>query len=513
MAIGSDRIFTKEFVVHLLDGIINRTLGEVDTSNQFARTVKSSKITGIAGDVIEQSVFGYTRDSNQECDIVIDGVNTELKTTGVRIPKRDIKLAANKIGNEYNCFLGAKEGISITRMTLEPTYQKDFYTSHFWEKAQNLLMVFYEYDKYDVVPAEKYAFFRIVGYCFNRFTQEDQLTLKSDWEIVRDYIAPYYAEYPTPPERREAMIGFTHALRSRLMLIELVPGYKKLKSGSYQIPRYRLKQTFVDYLVRRHFESKRKKRKNELEESFSSFGELDKRCHEITERYRGLTFLQMKELFGIETSVNSKNFSSLCVIRMFGGKGNKLGEIPDFTKAGIILKTITLTPRGCRREDMKLSRIDFNEWADRDIDFEDSEIFEYFYEHSLVCPIFFEHDGKNPEYTTFEGFKRFAFDDHFIYTAVKKCWEDSRRIIHNNMLVWEYEYDKEGNPIRNSSGSYRGAPNFPKANCYTVFFRGGNSDSSEQHRTEEVNSVRMLPQYYWLKGSYVAEKLKSLPFI
>ena len=67
MAVSDDRKYTKAFVHTLLEGI--KTLGEVDKSHQFARTEKSEKITGIAGDVIEQSVFGYERDSKQECDI------------------------------------------------------------------------------------------------------------------------------------------------------------------------------------------------------------------------------------------------------------------------------------------------------------------------------------------------------------------------------------------------------------------------------------------------------------
>lgn len=88
MAVSNDRKYTKDFVYKLLEEVKGKTLGEVDKSRQFARTEKSNKITGIAGDVIEQSVFGYERDSNQECDIEIDGLLTELKTTGVRIPKR-----------------------------------------------------------------------------------------------------------------------------------------------------------------------------------------------------------------------------------------------------------------------------------------------------------------------------------------------------------------------------------------------------------------------------------------
>ena len=47
-------------------------------------------------------------------------------------------------------YFGAKEGISITGVTFEPTIQTDFMTSHFWEKSKRLLIVFYEYKSYEV---------------------------------------------------------------------------------------------------------------------------------------------------------------------------------------------------------------------------------------------------------------------------------------------------------------------------------------------------------------------------
>lgn len=128
----------------ILEGALGKTLGEVDAvgSRQFERTLTNPKITGIAGDVIEQSVFRYGRDANQECDIEIDGTLVELKTTGVRVPKNEYKIAKNRVGNEYNLHFGAKEGISITAVTLEPNIQLEFDTSHFWEKANRLLIVF-----------------------------------------------------------------------------------------------------------------------------------------------------------------------------------------------------------------------------------------------------------------------------------------------------------------------------------------------------------------------------------
>ena len=44
---------------------------------------------------------------------------------------------------------------------------------------------------------------------------------------------------------------------------------------------------------------------------------------------------------------------------------------------------------------------------------------------------------------------------------------------------------------KNKSGSYKGAPNFPKSQNFNVFFRGGNNDSREEARTEIVNNVEL----------------------
>ena len=513
MAVSDDRKYTKAFVRTLLEGIKGKTLGEVDKSHQFARTEKNAKITGIAGDVIEQSVFGYERDSKQECDIEIDGVLTELKTTGVRIPKSDLAKVEGKVGDAYNVYLGAKEGISITGVTFEPTIQTDFDTSHFWEKSEHLLIVFYEYKSYEAVPASAYSDFRIVDYCYNKFSDEERAKLCNDWEIVRDYLKSVYDKYANADERNQRLVGFTHILRPNLLLIELVPAFKKKTTGTYQKPRYRLKQTFVDYIVRGHFNKSRTKTEISLKESFSSFAQLDARCHAISAKYKGKTFALLKRELKVETEVSNKSFGAQCVLKMFDADCKRLNQISDFTKAGIIAKTITLTPTGSRTEDMKLRHVDFEEWADKGLDFQDSAVYSYFCEHSFLCPVFCEHDSTDSAKTTFEGFKRFSFDEGFIEKEVKRMWDDSRSLIHQRTLKWEYVYDKEGNKRKNNSGSYMGSPNFPKSADYKVFFRGGADDSRDEAKTEEVNGIKMLPQFFWLKGSYIADKLKTVEYL
>ena len=546
MAVTEDRKFTKVQVLEKLTGAIGKTLGEVDCSKQFDRTVDKPKITGIAGDVIEQSVFGYKKDANQECDIEIDGVLTELKTTGVRIPKRELKKVQQKDGASYNSHLGAKEGISITGVTLSPSIQQDFITSHFWEKSERLLIVFYEYNSYKSVPASDYASFRIVDYCYNTFSDEDRDKLCKDWELVRDYLQPIYKEYKKEEERNAKLIGFTHVLRPQLLFIELVPSFKKLESGSYQKPRYRLKKSFVDYIVKGHFQGTRKhweislkdsKRKYKivkeqgLRKTFGSFEELDARCHSLNEMYKGHSLAQLKDELEIDTAISTKDFTSKCVLKMFDADCSRLNKISEFVKAGIVCKTITITPDGKRTEDMKLQHIDFDEWTQENIEFSESELCLYFWEHSFLCPVFCERGdmakqrkgettgeykeriAREAPKTTFEGFKRFFFDDEFIENDVKNTWDKSRELIRENKLVWEYELDELGNKKTNKSGSFKGSPNFPKSKDYNVFFRGGSDDSSDEARTEVVNEIHMLPQFFWLKGSYIADKLKRIDYL
>ena len=102
MEISKDRCFTKVQLEDILGKVKNKTLGEVDVKNVFATTITNPKVTGIAGMVVEQSVLGYKADNKKEADICVDGVMTEVKTTGLK------KLSDGK--------LTAKEPISITQL-------------------------------------------------------------------------------------------------------------------------------------------------------------------------------------------------------------------------------------------------------------------------------------------------------------------------------------------------------------------------------------------------------------
>lgn len=104
---SKDETFTYEEIIKLLNEAIGKTLGEVDKNHVFDRTKTNPKITGIAGDVIEQSVLGYSANSDNHPDILVNGQQVEVKTTGIRFSKKAGK------ENVYE----AKEPMSVTAVS------------------------------------------------------------------------------------------------------------------------------------------------------------------------------------------------------------------------------------------------------------------------------------------------------------------------------------------------------------------------------------------------------------
>ena len=134
MSLNSEHKYTRTQVKNILEACLNKTLGQIDKSHVFDRTKTNTKITGIAGDVIEQSVFGYEANSDASPDLNIDGILTELKTTGIRISKKNPK--------EYE----AKEPMSITAVSPNIIIDEEFSDSRFWHKLAHLLLVYYLFD-------------------------------------------------------------------------------------------------------------------------------------------------------------------------------------------------------------------------------------------------------------------------------------------------------------------------------------------------------------------------------
>lgn len=482
--------FHREEIEKILDDILNKTLGEVDKSKVFDKTITNPKITGIAGDVIEQSVLGFPADNLQRPDLNVDGIDTELKTTGIRLSKKE--------PNRYE----AKEPMSITAVSPDKIVLEEFETSNFWHKLKNMLLVYYHYSSAKTVTAAEYANFYIKGYEFHEFSEADEDRLKNDWEIVRDFIIDLQNKHEQPEEEYPRL---SSELRDKLVYIDTAPKWP-------HPPRFRLKRQVVTDIVQNHFGDKLE----QLPGRYNGFKDIDKKCHYITEQDALKTVEQLIQKYDIEQNdvqKVSKSINEAIVVKMFGGKSKKMNQIELFHRFGIIGKSITMTLEGNRTEDTKLFSIDFDEWTDTEVNFEDSGLYDYFANHQFLCMLFEEPSIDAPlKDNRFMGFKRLSFSEEFIQKEVRKIWNEVRSLIWENRLVETVELDRRGNPVRNpKSGTIKTGINFPKSKNNIVFIRGGGINASV--KTEKVNGIKMYKQYVWIKGSYIVSALNQLDFL
>ena len=500
MEVSADRCFTKVQLEEILGKVKNKTLGEVDVKNVFATTISNPKVTGIAGSVIEQSVLGYKADSKKEADICVDGIMTEVKTTGLK------KLKDGK--------LTAKEPISITAVSIDKKRgiktideEKDFEESAFFHKIDNMLFVFYFYDSLVTVKAADYAKFKILGHRFHEFSEfsdDDKERLKNDWQLVHDFIVDIKQRYKTEEERKQYYPNLSTLLNGELMVLDTAPKYPNP-------PRFRFKSSFARAFVEEWLGIEERKK---LATPITKFSDIDKKCHEITEKFKGCTFIDMLKSFGItDLKLDNKAKAEQLVIRMFGQTANKINDISDFAKIGLNAHTVTTRPDGTKKEDTKFAMIDFKEWCNEYTTFEESQLYEYLNQTFLFI-IFKQDITKTKGKDIFCGIKRYKFSEKFIFEEGEKTWNKVRELVNNEELKI-LPILSNGKPrYTPTTNVLMEAPNFPKkGEGYKIFVRGSGGNALPKYKTETVNGLKMYPQYFWIDGNSLLNQLKDVSFL
>lgn len=499
--------FRREELMARLEPAVGRTLGQVDRAGVFRRAAGKDKVTGIAGDVIEQSVLGLPADQAQSPDLDVDGTPVELKTIGVREKWEDGRRLYE-----------AKEPATITAVSLDTIAGETFESSKFWHKAKNILFVIYHYDAPGTVPAGDYARFQILGYAFFQFSPEDQEILRRDWQLVHDFVAGVQAAYP-PKTARLHYPDLSTRINRETTYLDTAPKFPNP-------PRFRLRRRVVSAIVQAVL------RPNMLERlpgRYIGRQDLEAKCAQLTQQFRGWTIRQILEHLDPsllpEGRSAPKQLAEQTAVRMFGGRSGKFARIELFRKFGYIGKTMILSPKGGRTEDMKLLPADLEEIGEYAVleedgtlrikDFTDSDLYAFLREERLLCAVF-QEVRSNPkgrsrlEDSRFLGFQVLDLSHELTFWA-KQAWEEARRTVLSGSLIALPVLDRSGRQ-RYTPKTHRPmtAPNLPKASDGVVFFRGGGKDASD---TVEIRGVPMLRQYYWVKGSYLADRLKQLPLL
>lgn len=478
--------FTRTQLVNLLENVKGRTLGEVDVNNVFKITETSTKVTGIAGSVIEQSVLGYKANPNPEPDIIVDGIDFEVKTTGLRKPRK--KSSAVK--------LEAKEPLTITAVRREVIINEIFHDSHFWKKAQNLLLVYYEYASPKTVQASKYRDFPMVGYHFHTFSKEERLTLQKDWEMIRDFIK----DLEQNPKSGLDYSMLSSALRKKLTFLGTSP-----KWPSH--PRFRIKRTFVSNMYNKSIGNTYAPIANNI----STMEELEAELKRLSKEHVGRTARELCETFGIKHDENApKSMAELIIVNMLGSKG-KASSVDFLSKLNLIIKSIRLTKKGIHVEDTKLFPLNLTEIPEEE-SYEESLMYYELRDTQLLFMLFETVKGQNRLDDVFQGFKHFVMPEELIEEDAQNTWTEVRSIMSENRLATVPVLKKDGTQrLTPKTRIPMYATNLPKSKEYTFFLRGTSSDASKKN--VQINDIRIYRQNIWVKGKMVVALLNETPFI
>ena len=473
---------SREVATHALDRAMNRTLTEIDKTGVLE---KPGFNKGAPGAIVEQSVFGYPADSARRPDLSVDGVPTELKTTGL----------IKKTRRGGTQLLDAKEPVSITAVQPETIVDEEFESSAFLEKCEHLLFVYYEYLHKCTCTAD-YGDFPLKGYDFHDLSPAEMEILKSDWEKVRDFIrnAQKREEDPTVlyPELSSTLN------RRELSAIDTSPKWPSR-------PRFRLKRSFVSTWVRSLFGE----RLEIIPEPVSDLDALDARCGALRGRYGGMTVAELSDHFNLGAAPMTKSIVERICVRMFGGAAKKMSAIECVSRLSVELHSVVLTPRGGRTEDFKINHtVDFDEVSDMDVEFEQSSFYASFSDSQFLIMLLQETEEASLADARFLGFKRLVIPDEMIEGAVRSCWDRMRELISTGELRDVVELDANGIPrVNRKSGTVRSAPNWPKASEGDVFLRGSGRDARD--KTTVVNGIAMYRQNPWIRGVRLVEEIEK----
>lgn len=238
--------------------------------------------------------------------------------------------------------------------------------------------------------------------------------------------------------------------------------------------------------------------------------------HGISNTYAGQTLEDLAAPFNLPLRTKSgkenKSLAEQVVVRLFTGHAGKISQVPLFAKAGLVFKTMTLTPTGGRTEDMKLNpSIDFDELRDPSVEFEGSSFAAPFIDSTMVVAVLEEQYRDCPlRQCRFMGFKVLWLGTYL--DAARALWDGMRDLIFSDGLADAPVLKKDGTQrVAPKTGIPMTAPNWPKSRDGVLFVRGTGTDAND--KPVEVNGIRMYRQNVWIKGMELTRYLDSVPYI
>jgi len=454
------KIEDKTEILLIAEKCKGKSFGEIDNLN----ILEEEGNKGALGHAVEMNVFKYDRNSNPNKDFVLAGL--ELKVTPYR---------QNKNGS-----FSAKERLVMNMIDYFKDYDKIFAESSFYEKNQELLLMFYKYEEY--ASRQDYIITHIMDYIY---PETDLIIIKQDYEIIQNKIRQGKAHLIS--EGDTMYLGAcTKGVNAQSLRNQPFSNIKAKQRA------YSLKTTYMTQILRKAI-------KNSTEESIFFYSNLiqnisfEENIRLKINKYFGMSQKELKETFLIRN--NLKNLNELLFSRMLGITG-KVSNTDEFKKANIIPKTVRLNSNESITESMSFPAFTFEEIYNNA--WEDSSIRDYFDSLKILFIIFKWNTTGD---LIFEDIKLWNIPTEILDNQIKDVYKSLRNTLLTGKII--KEVDSRGRFLSNFPGmTFNGVCHIrPHA-------RDGNDTYRLPFRDKLTGKENLAKHCFWLNNTFIQTILK-----
>lgn len=429
---------------------------EVKETSTYAVSHENKKRKGGLGEIIEERFFHYKSNNDSRPDF--DKAGVELKVTPYKINK--------------NGTLSAKERLIITMIDYFTVIEEQFETSHLWEKAKLILLVYYLYQQ-EISNRLDYK----IGYA-KLFTppEQDIQIIKHDFEVIVEKIKAGKAH--------ELSEGDTLYLGAAPKAATSKDRRKQPCSDEPAKPRaFAFKNSYMTYVLNNYIIPGKTTYELIIKGKFDSFEDyVVNKIH----AYKDYSVEELCSEFNMELEKKTKNLEAIVAYRILGIKGNHAEE---FEKANIVVKTIRVNSNNKIKESMSFPTFKFKELIEEK--WEDSTFGSYLNETRFLFVVYKFDEN---QVLRLKGCQFWNIPYNDLNKEVYSVWEKTRQVIREGLQVTQ----KNG---KNSN-------NFPKTSENPVCHVRPHAINAND--TYDLPDGRKYSkQCFWLNNSYILAQLNE----
>ena len=454
---------------------------ENSTPSTTTRKEISQLSKGRYGNIIEECFYGFKPNNSPEPDI--PAAKVEIKTTPYRVTA--------------NGTISAKERLVLSMFNFHEENLDDFYQTHLWQKCQNILLLFYKYQKTRDISKN----ITDKAFLFD-WPEEDMLTILEDYKRIT----------------QKVLDGRAHELSESdgiyLSTCRKGAGRDKDRTtqpyGSELANRraWSLKSSYMTTLLRTRVFSQ-----EEQESIAKAVQDTSKPFTQIIEekilQYQGKSEKELCDEFNKNIKNKDRNNSIVTKMIQLLDLPQEIENTTEFKKANMMIRAIRVDKNGLPKEDSPFKNYRFIELANEK-EWEESHIYTEIFSRKFMFVVFRENETGD---FCLDQVKFWGFPDS-LEPELMRVWQETKEIINQGIKLTVKPNGKDG--VKVSTNFPQSKANeylFTKVHASQTYYEvkpGEFVGKGKLKDTDELPDGRRITKHsFWLPKKFVQQILRG----